>query len=320
MKKLFTKCCLLAIAMIMGGAISANAAEVTTLYEKGTTGKAWADTDLADWTTQWNTLTVDGGLYSKAKNAGWTSTKSIATTKNSIVTFTATLYGGQAPGRSGSYDYIKVGGVSLRLNGQDQKATVDIDGVSTTLSGFTRGGDYTITATINQATGAVSYEVSGKATGSGNGTTNTTVADVVFGHNRAGSEGYEIITILKSISISEEKQAVTTADYTINYKFDGNTINTVNGNTAVNNTVNAESPITIEGQKYYATSGTSLTVTSDAANNVLNVTLRKANDWNWTVKSSINTTLATGVCTEGENFTAALPRYVLSDGTLYETA
>lgn len=318
MKKLFTL-----ITFCLLSAVSAMA-ETTTIYERGTKEEtAWSAADIAEtaWAQQWNSsLAIENNsLYSKIKNAGWTATKTITTTKNSIVSFSATLYGGQAPGRSGSYDYIRIGGVELRLNGQDQVASVAIDGVASNLSGFTRGGEYTISGTINQATGVVSYKVTGKSSGTGTGTTNTAVSSAVFGHNRAGSEGYEIVSYLSKISISEEKQEVSNVDYTINYKFESATIKSVNASSTVGNTINAESPITIEGQKYYATSETSITLGSDAEENVLDVELRKAGEWNWTVKSSLNTTLATGVCIEGGSFTVAIPRYILSEGTLYET-
>lgn len=316
MKKLLLTC---AAALMAVGAW----AETTLLYERGTTNN-WQDSDISEteWAQQWNSslAIVDNTLHSDIKNAGWNATKDITTTENSLVTFSATLFGGQAPGRSGSYDYIRIGGVELRLNGQDQKASVAIDGVVTNLSGFTRGGACTISGTINQASGAVTYTVTGTSTGSGSGTTNTAVTSAVFGHNRAGSEGYQIVSYLSKISISEEVQEVAMADYTISYMFDGASIKTVEGNTTVGNTVNAESPITIEGQKYYATSTTSFTVTDNADDNNFEVTLREAYVYSYSANSSIGTLVASGSGTEGETVNYAYSKYILQGTDLYEAA
>lgn len=107
------------------------------------------------------------------------------------------------------------------------------------------------------------------------------------------------------------------ADYTINYKFEENTIKSVNGNDEVGATVNAQSPITIEGQKYYATSSIDVVLDADAANNVLDVTLRKANSYNWTVTSSLGTPIAYGVGVEDETVSYAYNKYILSGTDLY---
>ena len=62
---------------------------------------------------------------------------------------------------------------------------------------------------------------------------------------------YQLKCSEKSIKITEEEQSVSTADYTVNYRFDGTTINSVTGINNVGTTIYAESPITIDGQKFY---------------------------------------------------------------------
>lgn len=111
-------------------------------------------------------------------------------------------------------------------------------------------------------------------------------------------------------------------DYTINYKFNDATINTVNGTAAFGETINATSPITISDTKYYATSPTSMVI--GEGENVLNVTLRKAETWSFTVRGVnstagvINDNLASGSVTEGEvGPIVFFPRYILKGTTLY---
>lgn len=112
------------------------------------------------------------------------------------------------------------------------------------------------------------------------------------------------------------------ANYTINYLYNSETIKTVNGTTAVGNDIDATSPITIAEKKYYAADNatTSLTVTNDEAKNVLNVELRAAHEYNYTVKTSLGSTLTAGTSIEDETVYAAYPRYKNVDGTLYEAS
>ena len=316
MKKLLRNLSMLTL-MIIGGAQMAWAQESTTLYER--TSSTWTEEDIADWGNP--NATISEGLVQKGTNSGWSATKELTFTANSKVTLTATLVGGHQTGRDTSYDYLTIGGISLRLNGQTKEAYIDIDGTSTKLSGFTRDGTYNLTITINQATGDVTYNVTGAATGQGAGKTSTELGKVTVGHFRGGREGSEVVTLkLSSIKVSEEAQAVEMANYTINYLYNSATIKTDNGTTAVNNVVEATSPIKIEGNKYYAADGvkTSLTVTNDEAKNVLNVELRAAHEYNYTVKNNFEENIATGVSIEGEPVYAAFPKFKNVDGTLHE--
>ena len=297
-------------------------ADATSLYERGTTN-VWSDADLTDWTSSYCTPTISGGLSVNTTNAGWTNTKAISVTANSIVTLDATLKTGGASGRSGSYDYIKIGGVTVGFNEQDNVAFVSVDGSSTNLSlTYNRTTAYAIQVVINQATGDVSYTVGSAA---GSSTSSTAITGIEFGHYKAGRENYGITTVLQKVEVSEEVQAVTMADYTINYIFNEETIKTVTSSTPVGSTVNAENPITIESVKYFAKDGevTSMDITSGT--NVLNVDLRKAESFGYTVKAvdkddNVLTDLTSGSVVEGDAVSLAYPRWVLSETTLYSCA
>ena len=302
--------------LAMAGSTQGAWAESTTLYER--TASTWVEDDIADWGNA--SATISDGLVQKGHNSGWNATKAITFTSNSKVTLTATVVGGMTAGRASSYDYITIGGVSLRLYGTSNYATIDIDGTSTNLSGYTRGGTYNLTVTIDQATGNVTYSVTGAASVEGTGKSSTSLDKITVGHFRGGRESQDdVILTLSSIKISEEEQEVQTANYTINYQYNSETIKPEPGTTVVGNTIEATSPITIDGQKYYATDDatTSMTVTSNEKENVLNVTLRKANEYNYTVQTNHGGTIAEGVGTEDESVTEPYPRYINVDGTLY---
>lgn len=125
---------------------------------------------------------------------------------------------------------------------------------------------------------------------------------------------------IMSIVVMEKDQAAATADYTINYKMGETTVKTVNGNTTVGNTVKADASFVENGVKYIATSSTlSMDITSGT--NVLNVDVREAATYNYTVVAkdgeTTMATLANGSSLEGDNVTVGYPEYMLNDGTLF---
>lgn len=257
------------------GTVASWAGEATTIYERGTT-TAWSSDDLADWTQSYCTATISDGLSVNTTNAGWTCTKEIKATNGTVVTLTATIHTGGASGRSGSYDYVQIGGVSLRFNEQDKVASVDVDGTSANLTlTYNRTSDYNVEITIDQSSGNVSYTC---GTVSGTASSSTAISNIIFGHYKAGRENYAVNTILKNIAVTEKEPEATSVNYTINYIFNSNTIKTVNAQNYANTSIKAESPITINNVKYYIADGetTSMTLGSDATANVLNVNLRLA--------------------------------------------
>ncbi len=316
----------LAVATLLCSTIAASAAEATVLYDKAS--GSWTDADLGEneWVvsgTPSSTTVSETGITQVGRNTAFAITKSIAFTENSIVTLTATIHGGNAPGRNTSYDYIKIGAVTLHLNGQDKIATVEINGVETSLTGYTRDSDFSLTVTIDQASGKISGSVSGGTKGNFEGTDNTALSGVEIGHFRGGSEGSWANTIVtKSIKVTEELQDVTIVDYTINYKLGENIVKSDNGQSIVGADVEAKAPFTEEGQKYYFAEGaeTSMTLGEDASENVLNVAVRKAYEYNYTIKNNVNDQVITGVCVEEEQVKVPFRQYILADGTLYEKA
>lgn len=214
MKKLLKSLMLVWVALM--AAIPSQAQ--TTIYERGN-GTAWSDADLSNWTASYCTPTINGGLSVATTNAGWTVTKAITATENSKVTLSAKLKTGSAGGRSGSYDYIKIGGVSICFNEQDKVAFANVDGTTTNFNiTYTRNDEYGVTITIDQGLHRVMALIGNAVV---NATSDTEITNVEFGHYKAGRENYAINPILKVIQITEEIQADTYYDYTVN-AVDGN--------------------------------------------------------------------------------------------------
>ena len=294
----------------------------TSLYERGTTN-AWSDADLTDWVASYCTPTIDGGILVSTSNAGWTCTKAVTTTENSIVTLNATLKTGGASGRSGSYDYVQIGGVKVCFNEQDKKAFVEVDGVSTNLSlTYTRAAAYNIQIVINQATGEVSYKVNGV---SGTSSSPTAVSEVVFGHNKAGRENYAITAVLQTVEVTEVVQSVTTADYTIKYVCDGEEVKATVVRTGVVGTdialLDSDKENFYVNDKKYIYDGdgsevSGMTVLEDGSA-VVEVPFREAEVYAWTANSNYGSFTVSGTAFEGDKVYVSYPLYVLDGGKLY---
>ncbi len=296
-------------------------AESTTLYER--TAATWLEDDITDWGNA--SATISDGLVQTGKNSTWSATKAITFTSNSKVTLTASVVGGIASGRSGSYDYISIGGVSLRLNGQDRLAYIDIDGTSTTLSGFTRNGTYNLTVTIDQANGDITYSVTGAAKGEGTGNTSIALENVVVGHYKAGRENYDVTLTLSSIKISEEKQEVQTANYTVNWVCNNATVKTETRRSVVGSaislTTSDKEAFNNEDNTvrylYVSDDAADKTVVSDGSS-VVSIRVREASKYDYTVKSNTGEVLAyaTGIF-EDSKPTVYVPKYYMEDSKYY---
>ena len=123
--------------------------------------------------------------------------------------------------------------------------------------------------------------------------------------------------------LMEVDGSVATADYSINYKYDGATIKTTAGTEAVGNEVNAESFIWVADVKYKADADQTMSMTITSGTNVLDVNVSKAALYAYTVYASAGSKadkIAAGTLYEGESETVAYPQYKLSGTTLYNVA
>ena len=177
-----------------------------TLYEKTT----WAESDLSDWPMTASavgtpTASIGNGLTITYSNSGGTFTKSVSPSEDAVITVTASLTTGGDPQRASSYDFLQVGGVSIRFYETNKEAKISIDETETVLfsgNNYTVGGTYSISLSINTLNGDIDYNIAG--TEGTSTTTTTSVNSVSVGHNRGGRENSNQHSIrLNSITVSE---------------------------------------------------------------------------------------------------------------------
>ncbi|MBR1465290.1 MAG: hypothetical protein IJ607_02895 [Bacteroidaceae bacterium] len=143
----------------------------------------------------------------------------------------------------------------------------------------------------------------------------------------ASNRGIDLIYIQKTADAQ-------TTGYTINYQYEGETLQTETGDAVVGAEVEAQESITVttgEGeeattQTYYVAENqtSSMTIDADAANNVLNVALRLPATLTYTIDAvdaneSVLAEIGTGTFTEGESATAYWSKYINVNGQWYET-
>lgn len=317
--------------MLIG--LSANAQAQTVLYERGD-GTAWSDADLAEWPCDYATPTINNGLSVSTTNGGWACTKSLAATEDSKVTLTASLKTGGASGRSGSYDYVKIGGVSACFNEQDKKAFVKVDGTDIVLSlTYNRSSAYDISITLDQANGSVNYTIGGV---SGTAVTSEkTVTNVVYGHSKAGRENYGVNPVLQKISVTEEKQTLDKANYTVKFVCNGEEIKAAETRDgAIGNAISlfttdkekieaVDEEGTVTATYFYVSDDAEGKTIAEDGSTVVTIVFRLASNYSYTVNEVCNETVVSskeGTALEGTTIKVPYHQYNLIDGVLYEKA
>ena len=334
------KSLLVAAGLFVGASAWADA---TTVYERGGSGTAWSTDDVAGSGTDLNVwignfvYNADYGLYCSGTGAR-SSVMTFSHTNNAIQTFDIVFNNLGNTGNAGNYSYLKIGSdIEIQSNQQNQNGAVIINGNSTAITdcnikNYNRGGDlWTIHVEVNTAKNTVTaltivgetktygsnskyahYTLATETPLSNSATYNT----VTIGFTRAGGTPAAALT---SIIIAEEAQTVTNADYTINYNFGGTTVKSESGTSTVDATINAELPITVDGQKYYAADGATTSITLVDGTNVLNVDLRKANEYAYSVSNNFGTSIAAGKYIEGESaISVSWSKYVKNGDKWYE--
>ena len=333
--KLLFKSLLVAAGLCVG---QSAWAEVTVLYERGTS-TAWSASDIsATGNYVWGgyaEITTKGYPYVSG-NGGRTSSMTIVPTSNVILTIDAVWNIGGDGSNSTNYTYFRIGNnLEFQAHTTNQTGNVVINGTSYVITNACKkdvnrtDDEWTIHAVINTLTKQVTtLTLVGKDGGDKKATytlespaslgESATFTTLTFGTYR---EKYSPYCGLVSLVVSQETQEVTTADYTINYVYNAEIKKTVTGSNAVGETINAETPITIEGQKYYAKDDATTSLTLVDGTNTLNVELREAKAYTYNVTNSLGSTISSGTYIEGESaINVCWPKYVESDGKIYETS
>ncbi|MBR2016619.1 MAG: hypothetical protein IKA00_04880 [Prevotella sp.] len=124
------------------------------------------------------------------------------------------------------------------------------------------------------------------------------------------------------IQTTEGNYDVTTADYKVKYVCEGTTLKEETRSGVVGESISLlasdSQPYWDEDVKYIYVSNDSegKSVSNDGTTEIT-VNFRKAETWNYTVKSSVGNYKVTGEAIEGENVSVAFPRLINVDGTIY---
>ena len=348
MKKITIKSLLIAAALCLG---TSAWAEETILYERGTT-TAWSEDDLAEGA--WNfsisvrsypcsrviNETLGLSLPGQVRNQEIMNSTQIVPTANSILTIDAVWNVGGTTGKNGNKTYFKIGNqIEFFAMPQEQTGGVIVNGKTYNFSNACNKNNdnriedvWTINVVINTATNVITaLNVSGQ-----NGKTKVSEAladlslgsDAIFNTLSLGCVrmANSMYTSLKSIKISECKQTLNEANYTIKYLCGDIVVKEPATRTGVvnNNILLPQSDKEViwkDGVKYIYVSDDSSdkTITEDGST-VVTVTYREAATYSYTIKSNLGSTIAFGSNFEGETITYGYPQYQVSDGTLYSTS
>ncbi len=129
------------------------------------------------------------------------------------------------------------------------------------------------------------------------------------------------------ITTTEGDYSAATADYTVNWVCDNNTVKTETRNGDVDASISLiatdKQAFTLDNQKYmYVSDDASGKTVDENGTTVVTIIIRKAGNFAYTInavdgESNILQTITTGTYTEGESLTIPYPHYVNVNGTLF---
>lgn len=284
---------LLVAVMAVGAWGGVNAEDAyTEIYSRSTTN--WSKTDITDWGGNTN-LNVDAtkglGFDINTTNS---AEKTFTIADNSKIKYEISWTMGSQTNNNANYSYIQFGD-NIRLSwGKDYYWFLDTDGKSSRTTQIGQGRNSTFTKKIEVIFNTASKNVE-KITFDGTDLTNKMPASltgslnkIIFGFIRGGRVNWTVPNYINSIKVSEAKQKVNTANYTINYKYNGNIISTTNSEGIVGTDVNASSIVNDESGNKYFTKEVNPTFTLQASNNNFDVEVRKPYSAKFSLETLVN--------------------------------
>ena len=289
----------------------------------------WTADDLTDWNASSAVeINATNGLGANANLTATYVKKTFDIKDNAKVKYEVDWTYATATGRTGNWNWIQFGdNVRIAINSSYNMQVSTDAGANwnATALGYYYNGTYTKHIEVvfdTQLKKVDSFIWDGTDyTSLVSGTLNGAFNTLSIGFVRGGSVGWTLANYLTNVTVSQAEQAaVATADYSVNYIFNGEIIKSVEGSEAIGATISAESPITINDVKYFAVEGSTMSMELVEGTNTLNITLRQAETYNYTVKNNLGSVITTGSVVEGESATIAYPQYIEMDGVLYLTS
>lgn len=291
----------LLVAVMAIGAMGGVKAQDT--YEEVYSRTTWSETDVTDWSGNASlSINADNGLGAEftLNSSAYTAyaEKTFSINDNSKIKYEVSWVVGSGTGTNSNFTYIQFGD-NIRLSwGYDYCTFLDTNGKSSTTTKVgTKGANHNIyTKKIEIIFNTASNTVE-KITLDNTDLTDkmpTNIAGnmnkVQFGISKGDTKKWTwpLPNYIKSIKVSEAKQKVTTANYTINYKYDGNIISTTNSEGIVGTDVNASSIVNDESGNKYFTKEVNPKFTLQASNNNFEVEVRKPYSAKFSLETLVN--------------------------------
>ena len=333
-KNLLSKTLLVAGLMSVGS-VSAWADDAyETVYTRAAIAN-WTSDDVTDWGNATLTHDETHGLYfnGKTDNGSFSATKSFTIDENSKIKYELTWVVGGATSGVSNYLYVQLGD-NLRFGyNSNYKVYLSQDGGTTYgekeySAKNTNVATHNIEVIFDTSTGAVekltydatdiTSDVDGVLTGNFN--------SVTFGFVKSGTRTtYAKTSGLDKLIVSEYKQAVSTANYTVNFKDEDNNVikDAVQRTGVIGTTVTAlesdKAEFYVGEQLYTYVSSTSAEVVSGGTAE-FTVTYHKAVKYSYTITSNVGDLSFTGSIWEGKSVSVPYPLYINVNGTLYQKA
>ena len=283
---------LLVATMAIGALGGVNAQDT---YEEVYSRTTWNETDVTDWSGNASlSINADRGLGAEFNTTTYAE-KTFSIKDNSKIKYEVSWFITNALANNANFAYIQFGD-NIRLSwGNGYIFYLNTDGNSsrtTQIDTGAKGVEYTkkIVVIFNTASKTVekitwdNIDLTDKMPANITGNMNR----VQFGFIRGGRINWTVPNYIKSIKVSEAKQKVTTANYTINYKYNGNIISTTNSEGIVGTDVNASSIVNDESGNKYFTKEVNPTFTLQASNNNFDVEVRKPYSANFSLETLVN--------------------------------
>ena len=283
---------LLVAVMAIGAMGGVNAQDT---YEEVYSRTTWNETDVTDWSGNASlSINADRGLGAEFNTTTYAE-KTFSIKDNSKIKYEVSWFITNALANNANFAYIQFGD-NIRLSwGNGYIFYLNTDGNSsrtTQIDTGAKGVEYTkkIVVIFNTASKTVekitwdNIDLTDKMPANITGNMNR----VQFGFIRGGRINWTVPNYIKSIKVSEAKQKVTTANYTINYKYNGNIISTTNSEGIVGTDVNASSVVNDEAGNKYFTKEVNPTFTLQASNNNFDVEVRKPYSANFSLETLVN--------------------------------
>jgi len=331
MKKITLKTLLVVATLLMSGSVWADD-DYETVYTRAAVAN-WTSDDATDWNNAALTHDESHGLYfnGKTDNGSFSATKSFTIDENSKIKYELTWVVGGATSGTANYLYVKLGDKLCFGYNNAYKVYLSQDGGTTYgekeySAKNTNVATHNIEVIFDTSTGAVekltydatdiTSDVAGVLTGNFN--------YVTFGFVKNGTRTtYGKTSGLDKLIVSEHKQTVSTANYTVNFKDEDNNVikDAVERTGVIGTTVTAlesdKDEFYVGEQLYTYVSTTSTEVASDGTAE-FTITYHKAVKYSYSITSNVGDLSFTGSIWEGKSISVPYPLYINVNGTLYQ--